>query len=153
MFPNFSMKILFYFCTISGGLLGLAGKFPPKYMGGVFSGQALGGIFASACNVVFLAMGADVVDAALFCFILATVFLATALALYVVVTKSNFFKFYVDEETKPEPIITEKPKISESTDMLGTKVEKAGGDGRTLNPFQVKNWPTRPGRHGWSLIF
>merc|ERR1719500_2471578 len=30
-----------------GGILGVAGKFPPAYMGAVFSGQAVGGIFAS----------------------------------------------------------------------------------------------------------
>ena len=35
-----------------GGILGVAGKFPPEYMGAVFSGQAVGGIFASGCNVV-----------------------------------------------------------------------------------------------------
>ena len=35
-----------------GGLSGLAGKFPPSYMGAVVQGQALGGIFAAGSNVV-----------------------------------------------------------------------------------------------------
>merc|ERR550539_1197570 len=30
-----------------GGLLGISGKFPPSYIGAVFSGRALSGIFAS----------------------------------------------------------------------------------------------------------
>merc|ERR1711993_123931 len=40
-----------------GGLSGLAGKFPPIYMGAVVQGQALGGIFAAASNVAMLAVG------------------------------------------------------------------------------------------------
>ncbi len=70
-----------------GGLLGVAGKFPPRYIGGVFSGQALGGLFASATNVAFLAFGADVVDAASYSFLMAVLFLATALVTFVVVTR------------------------------------------------------------------
>merc|ERR1719209_259385 len=45
-----------------GGILGVAGKFPPAYMGAVFSGQAVGGIFASGTNVVVLALGATPVQ-------------------------------------------------------------------------------------------
>jgi hypothetical protein len=50
--------------------LGVAGKFPPAYMGAVFSGQAVGGIFASVSNVIFLAIGATPTQAAFFCFVL-----------------------------------------------------------------------------------
>lgn len=39
---------------LQGGLSGLAGKFPPSYMGAVVQGQALGGIFAAGSNVVSL---------------------------------------------------------------------------------------------------
>ena len=73
-----------------GGILGVAGKFPPAYMGAVFAGQvcdpltlplntpchalfnfqAVGGIFASGTNVVVLAMGASATDAAFFCFVI-----------------------------------------------------------------------------------
>ena len=48
----------------------MAGKFPPAYMGAVFSGQAVGGIFASGTNVVVLALGATPQQAAFFCFVL-----------------------------------------------------------------------------------
>ena len=71
--------------------MGVAGKFPPAYMGAVFAGQvcrvyilfhqsfkmlfnfnlqAVGGIFASGTNVVVLAMGASATDAAFFCFVI-----------------------------------------------------------------------------------
>ncbi len=51
----------------------MAGKFPPAYMGAVFSGQAVGGIFASVSNVFFLAIGATPSHAAFFCFILSCI--------------------------------------------------------------------------------
>ena len=62
-----------------GGLLGLAGKFPPQYMGIVFGGQAFGGIFASVTNVLVILLGVDPPNAAFFCFLVAVLFLGTAL--------------------------------------------------------------------------
>jgi len=90
-----------------GGLLGLAGKFPPRYINGVFSGQALGGIFASAVNVLTLATGADVVDAAAACFFVAVAFLTSSFVLFLAVSKTDFYAFYTGEggaimETKDE---------------------------------------------------
>ena len=70
-----------------GGILGVAGKFPPAYMGAVFSGQAVGGIFASGCNVVFLALGASASQSGFFCFLTSVVFLLTALVAYGVATR------------------------------------------------------------------
>ena len=45
-------------CTaiFQGGLVGVAGKFPSKYMGGMMSGQALGGIFPALVNVAVIAL-------------------------------------------------------------------------------------------------
>ena len=92
-----------------GGILGVAGKFPPAYMGAVFGGQAVGGIFASGCNVIFLAMGATPVMSGFFCFVTSVIFLLSALVAYGVVTKSEFYQYYLgeggqqeDKEKKPE---------------------------------------------------
>ena len=63
-------------------------------MGGVFSGQALGGIFASVTNIVFLAMGFNVVNAAFYDFLIACVFLVTALVGYMAMVKSEFFQHF-----------------------------------------------------------
>jgi len=84
-----------------GGLLGLAGKFPPQYMGITFGGQALGGIFASVTNVVVILLGVEPQDAAFFCFLIAVVFLATALVCFLVATRSEFFQYYLDEKKSP----------------------------------------------------
>jgi len=91
-----------------GGILGVAGKFPPAYMGAVFSGQAVGGIFASGTNVVVLALGATELQSGFFCFVLSVVFLFTALIAYGVATRSEFYQHYLgeknstDSEKKPE---------------------------------------------------
>jgi equilibrative nucleoside transporter 1/2/3 len=97
-----------------GGILGVAGKFPPSYMGAVFSGQAVGGIFASVSNVIFLAVGASPTQAAFFCFVLSVIFLATAMVAYAFVTKSEFYKFYLGET--PQPTLDDHKLLDGSAD-------------------------------------
>ena len=74
--------------------MGVAGRFPPMYMGGVFAGQALGGIFASVTNVVMFALGADPVWGAFFCFLVAVLFLFSALVAYMAVAKTEFYQVF-----------------------------------------------------------
>jgi len=93
-----------------GGLLGVAGKFPPKYIGFVFSGQAIGGIFASVTNVVVMLLGASQVNAAFYCFLIAVIFLAFSLAFFVILSRTEFFKYYLDEEE------TEMSDLTKATD-------------------------------------
>jgi len=93
-----------------GGLLGLAGKFPPQYMGIVFGGQAFGGIFASVTNVLVILMGVSPADAAFFCFLVAVIFLGTALLCFLVATKSEFFQYYLDEK---KGVTTEVTNVEE----------------------------------------
>lgn len=102
------------FIFFPGGLLGVAGKFPPKYMGGVFSGQALGGIFASGTNIVLLALGANVVNAAFYDFLIAVIFLGTALVTYLMVTRSEFFQHFADENSAKTVM-----KLPEDGKLLG----------------------------------
>ena len=102
----------------------MAGKFPPRYIGGVFSGQALGGIFASATNIVFLLLGADVVSAAGYSFLIAVLFLLSALVSYVAVTRSDFFQYYVDEDGRKATIDLPEDKKLMGGDASGAKVEE-----------------------------
>jgi len=97
-----------------GGILGVAGKFPPAYMGAVFSGQAVGGIFASGTNVVVLALGATPVQSAFFCFVLSVVFLFSALIAYGVATRSEFYQYYLGEEGSADA--EKKPEDSKLLD-------------------------------------
>jgi len=115
-----------------GGILGVAGKFPPAYMGAVFSGQAVGGIFASGCNVVFLALGATAVQSGFFCFLTSVVFLLTALVAYGLVTRSEFYQYHLGEKT----VETDKEKKPEDSKLL-----ESNGDAPAIpvkvNPFHV----------------
>jgi len=84
--------------TFQGGLLGLVGKFPPQYIGGTLTGQSVGGIFASVTNVLFIAVGGDAVQGAFYSFFIAIVFLGTALAAFLYVTRLEFFKYFAAED-------------------------------------------------------
>jgi len=106
-----------------GGLLGIAGRFPPEYMGAVFGGQAIGGIFASGTNVVVLSMGATPTQSAFFCFLISVLFLLTSLAVYAVATRTDFYKHCSGEgvvedlEKKPEDskLLDEIPEVRINT--------------------------------------
>jgi len=106
-----------------GGILGVAGKFPPAYMGAVFSGQAVGGIFASGTNVVVLAMGATATQSAFFCFVLSVLFLLTALMAYAVVTRTEFYQHYLGEKQSEIEISPEDSKLlQEKTPHIPVRV-------------------------------
>jgi len=107
-----------------GGILGVAGKFPPAYMGAVFSGQAVGGIFASGTNVVVLAMGATATQSAFFCFVLSVVFLLTALVAYAVATRTDFYQHYLGEKTTDADTKIEDSKLlqKEGSSRIPVKV-------------------------------
>ncbi|KAF2361926.1 Equilibrative nucleoside transporter [Trinorchestia longiramus] len=69
--------------VFQGGLFGLAGMFPARYMTAAVSGQALGGVFASLARIVSLAAGADDITSAFIYFLIAVVVLGiTVGALY-----------------------------------------------------------------------
>jgi len=107
-----------------GGILGVAGKFPPAYMGAVFSGQAVGGIFASGTNVVVLALGATATQSAFFCFVLSVVFLVTALMAYAVATRTDFYQHYLGEKTTDADTKIEDSKLlqKEGSSRIPVKV-------------------------------
>jgi len=120
-----------------GGILGVAGQFPPAYMGAVFSGQAVGGIFASGCNVVFLALGASASQSGFFCFLTSVVFLLTALVAYGVATRSEFYQYYLNENDAQDK--DDKEKKPEDSKLLenGSSGDAASMIPVKVNPFQV----------------
>lgn len=115
-----------------GGLLGVSGKFPPAYIGGVFSGQAVGGIFASVTSVVMIILGAQPQNQAFFCFLVAVVFLAGSLVFYLIITRSEFYQYYLAEkvQNKDEELETDfkKLEIQESEESKFLNEEKPGTD-------------------------
>ena len=74
--------------------MGVAGRFPPAYMGAMVQGQALGGIIAVCTNIAMLAVGLDDTNAAFWDFLIATIYLAMSLVAFLVVTRTDFYKVF-----------------------------------------------------------
>ena len=79
-------------------------------MGAVVQGQALGGIFAAASNVAMLAVGEGAVTAAFADFLIAVIFLVTALIAFVILTRTEFYQYYANESTETKEDQSEKGK-------------------------------------------
>ena len=80
-----------------GGLAGLAGQFPPSYMGSLCQGQAIGGIISAAVNVLSLAFLSNddestPSNSAFYCFLVATIFIIIDIIAFVVMAKTKFYK-------------------------------------------------------------
>ena len=96
-------------------------------MGAVVQGQALGGIFAAATNVIMLACGANAVTAAFPDFLIAVIFLITALIAFIVLTRTEFYKYYANEDPKGPSAKgdSEKSVDKESVEQL---IDDTNGD-------------------------
>ena len=121
------------FFELQGGLSGLAGKFPPNYMGAVVQGQALGGIFAAASNVIILSFGANDVDAAFYDFLIAVIFLVSALIAFIVLTRSEFYQFYSNETVSENKDAEDKKENVENEQLIDNNGE--GGKVEVLQPM------------------
>ena len=55
-----------------GGVFGVAGKFPPKYMGSTMVGQAFGGVFPAIVDIIIVAMDIEPQNEGFACFLIAT---------------------------------------------------------------------------------
>jgi len=96
LYTTLGIVVLLNICTaiFQGGIIGVAGKFPPNYIGGMMSGQALGGIFPALVNILVIALKVEGADIGFYCFMVAFVFVLTSLAVYCYVQTTHFFRFY-----------------------------------------------------------
>ena len=128
---------------IPGGILGDSEKFPSEYIGGVFSIPSVGGIFAIVVVLVMIALGTEAQNQAFFCFLVAVVFLAGSLIFYLVITRSEFYKYYLAEkaENKDEEEKFKKlDEITEETEFIDQKkscIESERNDGPHPPPTKV----------------
>lgn len=79
---------------MGGGIFGIAGQFPSEYVTAVMSGQALGGIFAAVAEIISLKFGAAPKTTAFVYFNIGNFTLLISLVLYIVMSKTLFYKFY-----------------------------------------------------------
>jgi equilibrative nucleoside transporter 1/2/3 len=85
--------------VLQGGLLGIVGCFPHRYITAVVGGQALGGVFAALANIISLVIGASPASSALAYFLIADIELALALAAYLALSSSvriNFLHYSIN---------------------------------------------------------
>ena len=101
-----------------GGIFGLAGRFPSSYMGAVFSGQAIGGVLVSGVNVLILGLGATAGNAAFSCFLTSILFLISALASFLAVTRTAFYKYHIGDKITPDNLKLLEKETSPSPQVI-----------------------------------
>jgi len=113
-----------------GGLFGLAGMFPSKYMNSILTGQGLGGVFAALINIFMLVVINDEVSAAFYCFLLSVVFLAGSTAAFLHMSRTNVYKHFTSaanakfntEETKQPLLQDNAPAAATTTTAAAPRV-------------------------------
>ena len=89
------------FITIQGGLAGLAGQFPARYMGSLVQGQAVGGIITALINILSIEFSTDPSHSAFYCFLVAAIFIALDTVAFLAMNKSPFYKVNTFYNTIP----------------------------------------------------
>lgn len=101
VFFEFTLTTVFvvniFSAILSGGLFGIAGMFSSDYISAVMSGQALGGIFTALAEVASITFTTAATVSAFVYFLFGTLWLVLSLALYMIVSKTLFFKFHVNQ--------------------------------------------------------
>nr|XP_027223366.1 equilibrative nucleoside transporter 1-like [Penaeus vannamei] len=91
-----------------GGLFGVAGMFPEKYMTAVVSGQALGGVFASGARIVSLSVGAADATSAFIYFMIAVGVMVITLGAFLYMSNTDFYKHYTNCQRPEKNEVPEK---------------------------------------------
>ncbi|XP_032665983.1 equilibrative nucleoside transporter 3 isoform X1 [Odontomachus brunneus] len=95
-----------------GSLMGIVGKFSPKYITAMSGGQALGGIFTALAEVCSLWIGASPVLSGLVYFIIGDVMLLLSLVAYIILERAPFFKYHMVEKV-PDRLESDYPTSEE----------------------------------------
>lgn len=101
IFFEFTLTTVFvvniFSAILSGGLFGIAGMFSSEYISAVMSGQALGGVFTALAEVASITYTTAATVSAFVYFLFGTLWLVLSLVLYLMVSKTLFFKFHVNQ--------------------------------------------------------
>lgn len=81
-----------------GSLMGIVGRFSPKYITAMSSGQALGGLFTALTEICSLWIGASPVLSGLVYFIIGDAILFFSLIAYIILERAAFFKHHMTEK-------------------------------------------------------
>ncbi|XP_076831038.1 equilibrative nucleoside transporter 3 [Brachyhypopomus gauderio] len=89
----------------SGSVFGISGHFPMRISQALISGQAMGGTLSATASVVDLAAAGDVSVSALAYFLTADVFILLCVAMYLLLPRLPYCRYYM-EEAHPGPATT-----------------------------------------------
>ncbi|XP_072756541.1 equilibrative nucleoside transporter 1 [Anoplolepis gracilipes] len=111
-----------------GSLMGIVGKFSPKYITAMSGGQALGGIFTALAEVCSLWIGASPTLSGLVYFIIGDIVLLLSLIVYIVLERTPFFKHHtiekVPDRSKSDYSINGEVSFSADSNMSYTRIIK-----------------------------
>ncbi|RTG83927.1 solute carrier family 29 (equilibrative nucleoside transporter), member 1/2/3 [Schistosoma bovis] len=85
-----------------GSVFGVAAILPSKHMKAALEGQAVSGILASLANIVSIAASSSATTNGLVYFLVALVFVTATAALFLVLPKNGYFKYYWDKKDSPD---------------------------------------------------
>ncbi len=88
--------------VFQGGIFGVAGKFPFRYMNSVMAGQAMGGIFPALVDIAVVSFRVPDQDVGFYCFVTATLVLVACFLGFSWARKTNFFKYYAKRGTEQQ---------------------------------------------------
>ncbi|XP_050478030.1 equilibrative nucleoside transporter 3 [Bombus huntii] len=111
-----------------GSLMGIAGRFSPKYITAMSSGQALGGIITATAEICSLWIGASPVLSGLVYFIIGDVILFLSLIAYIILEKAVFFRHHMveklSENVEADYSITREVTFSQGTTISYMRIIK-----------------------------
>ncbi|XP_063975282.1 equilibrative nucleoside transporter 2 [Diachasmimorpha longicaudata] len=84
-----------------GSLMGIVGRFNPKYITAMSSGQALGGIFTALTEILSLWIGASPVVSGLVYFIIGDIVLLCSLIAYIFLEREEYFLHHMMQKPRP----------------------------------------------------
>ncbi|XP_043269233.1 equilibrative nucleoside transporter 1 [Venturia canescens] len=115
-----------------GSLMGIVGRFSPRYITAMSGGQALGGIFTALTEVCALWIGASPVVSGLVYFIIGDFVLLISLVSYVVLERMAFFKHHMIQETRTP---------TESNYSVNAEVSFVDGHSVSYSRIFKRVWP------------
>ncbi|KAK4886608.1 hypothetical protein RN001_002879 [Aquatica leii] len=83
---------------LSGSIFGIIGKFSPKYITAVVSGQALGAIFTALVQIIALSFEVSSIFSAFIYFLVGDIIILIAIILYLILIKTVFFKYHISDK-------------------------------------------------------
>ncbi|CAH8654787.1 unnamed protein product [Schistosoma rodhaini] len=116
-----------------GSVFGVAAILPSKHMKAALEGQAVSGIIASLANIISIATSSSVTTNGLVYFLVALVFITATAAMFLVLPKIGYFKYYWDKKDLPDnnniesdPSLKEVKDDNNESQELVISINKSG---------------------------